>query len=186
VCASRSLDAILVARPGTGGADPASISRESFRADLMREANRRLDTLATQGAGLGVRISRIDVSAALPGGAKAAFDRVLQATQTAETAIADARTAAARTAAATREQRLRILADADAQAVERVTEARATASLMDGFASLGQGGDASAAAQRRTLYNTRAGALLTRAHEVDAVDPDAGARLLLPGPGASR
>jgi hypothetical protein len=42
------------------------------------------------------------------------------------------------------------------------------------------------AAQRRALYDARAGALLARAREVSAVDPEGGARLLLPGPRASR
>ncbi len=47
-----------------------------------------------------------------------------------------------------------------------------------------QGG--SGAAVRQALYDARAGALLGRAREVSAVDPQGGARLLLPGPRASR
>lgn len=184
VCASRELDSILVARPGTDALDAGSASRDSFRSDLVRETNRRLDELASQGSGLGVRISRIDVAATLPGGAKAAFDRVLQATQTADTAVAEARTEATRIATAGRQQRLRILADAEAQAAERRAEASSAAALITGLAGQMQGsaGDV----QRRALYNTRAGALLSRAREVDAIDPQGGSRLLLPGPGASR
>jgi regulator of protease activity HflC (stomatin/prohibitin superfamily) len=182
VCATRGLDSILVASPGTGAAGGAS--RESFRSDLVRETNRRLDALAAQGVGLGVRISRVDVAAALPGGAKAAFDRVLMATQTADAAIADARTEAARTAAAARQQRLQILADAEAQAAERRAEATSAAALMTGLAGKMQG--EAGAVQRRALYNARAGALLGRAREVNAVDPEGGSRLLLPGPRAPR
>jgi regulator of protease activity HflC (stomatin/prohibitin superfamily) len=184
VCAARGLDAILVARPGSGVADAGSASRESFRSDLVRETNRRLDMLTEQGAGLGVRISRVDVAAALPGGAKAAFDRVLMATQTADAAIADARTEAARTTAGARQKRLQILADAEAQAAERRAEATSAAALMAGFAGQMQGG--AGVAQRRALYDARAGALLARAREVNAVDPQDASRLLLPGPRAPR
>jgi regulator of protease activity HflC (stomatin/prohibitin superfamily) len=192
VCATRSLDAILVARPGAG--DAGGASRESFRADLVRETNRRLDALAAQGVaqgtgsgaglgvGLGVRISRVDIAASLPGGAKAAFDRVLLATQTADATIARARTEATRIATAAREQRLRILADAEARAAEQRVEISATASLMDGLAARMQGVDAPA--QRRALFDARAGTVLRRAREVATVNPDDGARLLLPGPGA--
>ncbi len=183
VCAARGLDAILVARPGAGGGDAGGASRESFRSDLVRETNRRLDLLTRQGAGLGVHISRVDVAAALPGGAKAAFDRVLMATQTADAAIADARTEATRTAAAARQKRLQILADAEARSAERRAEATSAAALMAGFG--GQMQD-SGAAVRQALYDARAGALLGRAREVSAVDPEGGSRLLLPGPRASR
>jgi regulator of protease activity HflC (stomatin/prohibitin superfamily) len=182
VCATRALDTILVAAPGTAGT--GSASREAFRSDLVHETNRRLDALTEQGAGLGVRVSRVDVSAALPGGAKAAFDRVLMATQTADAAIADARTEATRTATAARQKRLEILADAEARAAERRAEATSAAALMAGFAGKMQGD--SGAAQRRALYNARAGALLGRAREVNAVDPGDASRLLLPGPRAPR
>jgi regulator of protease activity HflC (stomatin/prohibitin superfamily) len=184
VCAARPLDAILVARPGTSGGDTDGASRESFRSDLVRETNRRLDALAAQGAGLGVRISRVDVAAALPGGAKAAFDRVLFATQTADAAIANARTDAARMATTARQQRLRILADAQARAAEKRAEATAVAAPMAGLASQIHG--SAGAAQRRALYDARVGALLSHAREVSAVDPEGGSRLLLPGPGVPR
>jgi hypothetical protein len=106
------------------------------------------------------------------------------ATQTADAAIADARTEAARTAAGARQKRLQILADAEARAAERRAEATSAAALMAGFAGKmqGEGG----AVQRRALYNARAGALLGRVREVDAVDPDEGSRLLLPGPRVPR
>ena len=177
VCAARELDAILVARPGTGAADPGSASRDGFRADLVRETNRRLDALTRQGAGLGVRISRVDSAAALPGGAKTAFDRVLQATQTADAAVAEARTDAAHSVAEAGRQRLRILADAEAQAAERRAEAMSAAAPMAG----GTG-----SVQRRGIYDARVGAVLGRAREVNAVDPRQGTKLLLSGPGASR
>lgn len=184
VCAARALDAILVARPGSGGANTGSASRESFRSDLVRETNRRLDALAEQGSGLGVRISRVDVAAALPGGAKAAFDRVLFATQTADAAIANARTDATRTATAARQARLQILAEAEAQAAERRAEAMSATATIAGLAGEMQG--SRGAVLRRNLYNARMGTLLGHAREVNAVDPEGGSRLLLPGPGAPR
>jgi regulator of protease activity HflC (stomatin/prohibitin superfamily) len=178
VCASRALNDILVARPGSGGAEAAA-SRDAFRADLVREANRRLAALAAQGAGLGVRIDRVDVAVALPGGAKSAFDRILAATQTADAAVAEARTEAARITLAATQQRERILAEAAAAAAERRAEATAAAAPVLALAGQMQGG--AGAAQSRALYFKRAGSLLRRAQAVDAVDPH-GAGLLLPGP----
>jgi regulator of protease activity HflC (stomatin/prohibitin superfamily) len=184
VCATRGLDSILVTHPDAGIIDARSASRESFRSDLVRETNRRLDALTEQGAGLGVRISRVDIATALPGGTKVAYDQVLLASQAADGAIAKAKTEATRVATAAREQRLRTLADAAAQAAERRAEAVSTATLMAALTSQIQGN--ADAAQRRTLYDARVGALLNRAREVSAVDPQGTSRLLLPGPGTSR
>lgn len=180
VCASRGLNDILVAQPGAGGGATAAASRETFRTDLVRETNRRLDALARQGAGLGVRIDRVDVAVALPGGAKAAFDRILTASQTANAAVAEARTDAARTALAATQQRERILAGAAAGAAERRADAAAAAAPVIALANQMHGG--AGAAQARALYFRRAGAVLRRAQAVYAVDPQ-GAGLLLSGPG---
>jgi regulator of protease activity HflC (stomatin/prohibitin superfamily) len=184
VCATRGLDSILVTSLDMDVTDAGGASRESFRSDLVRETNRRLDALAAQGAGLGVRISRVDIATALPGGAKAAYDQVLLAAQTADAGIAKAKTEATRIATTASERRSHILADAEAQAAERQAEAISTATLMAGLASEMQGN--AGVAQRRTLYDARVGALLNRAREVNAVDPQGASRLLLPGPGPSR
>ena len=131
-----------------------------------------------------MRISRVDVAAALPGGAKAAFDRVLQATQTADRTIADAKTDAARTAAEARQQRLQIQTNAEAQAAEQRTEATSAAALMVGLADQMQG--SASIIQRRSIYDARTGALLGRAREVNAVASQEGSRLLLSGPGTPK
>lgn len=82
VCAARDLDTILVARPeASPTADEDSrAKREQLRSDLMDAVNQRLKDLADQGAGLGVTVSRVDLVAAIPSGAKTEFDRVLIAT----------------------------------------------------------------------------------------------------------
>jgi regulator of protease activity HflC (stomatin/prohibitin superfamily) len=86
VCAARDLDTILVARPeATRSSDDAlGSNREQLRTDLMNAVNRRLEDLAKQGSGLGVTVSRVDLVAAIPSGAKSMFDRVLIVTQAAE------------------------------------------------------------------------------------------------------
>jgi regulator of protease activity HflC (stomatin/prohibitin superfamily) len=86
VCATRDLDTILVARPEASPTVDQSFrtQREQLRTDLMNAINRRLQDLAEQGAGLGVAVSRVDLVAAIPSGAKTEFDRVLIVTQSAE------------------------------------------------------------------------------------------------------
>ncbi len=64
----------------------------------MNAINHRLDDLAGAGASLGIKVSRVDLAAAIPSGAKCAFDYVLIASQQADRDIAEARTGAAMTA----------------------------------------------------------------------------------------
>ena len=128
VCASRDLDTILVARPelDSGASAAARAGREQLRGDLMNAINRRLDDLAALGTGaaLGVKVSRVDLAAAIPSGAKSAFDYVLIATQQADRDIAESRTGAAMTALRANQDRDRTLTDADARAAEKTTDAR--------------------------------------------------------------
>jgi regulator of protease activity HflC (stomatin/prohibitin superfamily) len=178
VAGSRDLDSILVTRPGeqTG----SSASRERLRSDLVRAVNRRLDALSADGAGLGITVSRVDVSAALPAGAKLAFDRILTVTQTADQAIARAHTEAASRALAASQQAHRILTDAEAAAEERVTQAESRTAPILALAR--QMAEPSGRALLDRIYYDRIGKLLRRAQEVDTLDPASGARLLLPGP----
>lgn len=181
VAASRDLDTIMVARPGAASAAASGgASRERLRADLVRAVNRRLDQLATAGAGLGVTVSRVDIAAVLPAGAKAAFDRILTTTQTADQTIARARTYAASTALSATQEAHRILTEAEAGATERVTQAETRTAPILALAGQIEGPAGKSLVDR--MYYDRIGALLRKAKEVDTVDPHGGARLLLPGP----
>ena len=134
-CARRDLDTILVARPDrTGYSDAARAGRESLRADLMREVNRRLAELASQGAGLGINVSRVDLVPSIPAEAKEAFDSVLYALQTAETETAGARTDAETIAQKANQDRDRMLTDTQAMAEERLTQAKTRTAAISALA----------------------------------------------------
>jgi regulator of protease activity HflC (stomatin/prohibitin superfamily) len=182
VAASRPLDAILVARPveAEAAAHSDRLGREQLRADLVRVVNRRIDRLAADGAGLGVRVSRIDVAAELPAGAKSAFDRILTVTQTADQTIAKARTYAAATALAARQEAHRLVTEAEAQAEERRTQAESRVAPIEALAR--QMNEPAGKALLDRIYYERIGALLRKAKEVDSFDPRSGTRLMLPGP----
>jgi regulator of protease activity HflC (stomatin/prohibitin superfamily) len=182
VCASRDIDTILVARPELEAAANAAsrASREQLRADLMNAMNRRLDDLTAQGASLGIQVSRVDLAAAIPSGAKSAFDYVLIATQQADRDIAEARTGAAMTALRANQDRDRTLTDADARAEEKVTEAKTRTAAVAALAK-GSPGLSGEMLESRVYYD-RIGALLARAARVDTVDSSGGISLMLPGP----
>ncbi|MBV8401573.1 MAG: hypothetical protein JOZ17_23045 [Acetobacteraceae bacterium] len=182
VCAGRDLDKILVVRPEMSPAtDEASrLGREQLRADLRNAVNRRLEDLAAQGAGLGVTVSRVDVAAAVPSGAKAAFEFVLVAMQQAERKVAEARTAAATTAQRADQARDRILAQAEAAAAEQVTQAASRTAAITALATQHPGLAGRTLLDR--IYYDRIGALLAKAASVDAVDSQGSAHLILPAP----
>jgi regulator of protease activity HflC (stomatin/prohibitin superfamily) len=182
VCAARDIDTILVARPELDAATNAAsrASREQLRNDLMNAMNRRLDDLTAQGGGLGIKVSRVDLAAAIPSGAKSAFDYVLIATQQADRDIAESRTGAAMTALRANQDRDRTLTDADARAEEKVTEAKTRTAAVDALAK-GSPGLSGEMLESR-VYFDRIGALLAKAARVDTVDSSGGISLMLPGP----
>jgi regulator of protease activity HflC (stomatin/prohibitin superfamily) len=182
VCASRDIDTILVARPELNAAANATsrASREQLRADLMNAMNHRLSDLASAGASLGIQVSRVDLAAAIPSGAKSAFDYVLIATQQADRDIAEARTGAAMTGLRANQDRDRTLTDADARAEEKVTEARSRTAAVGALAK-GSPGLTGEMLESRIYYD-RIGALLGKAARVDTVDSNGGISLMLPGP----
>ena len=73
VTAGRDLVSVLVARPEVASRAGEVNRRERLRADLVNAVNRRLNQLASQGAGLGITVSRVDLVPSIPAGAKAAF-----------------------------------------------------------------------------------------------------------------
>ena len=180
VTARRDLDTILVARPERNdSSDSARMGREGLRADLVNEVNRRLNDLAEQGVGLGIRVSRVDLVPSIPAEAKAAFDSVLYALQNAETAIAQARTHAEQARQKADQERDRILTDAQALAEERVTEATTRTAAISALSQNVQG--LSGDMLSRQLYQEQIVGVLGRAGKVFTTDGASGARLIVPG-----
>ena len=125
VCASRDLDAILVARPELNGSNNAiNLARLRFRTDLLNEINRRLADLERKHAGIGITVARVDALPSFPGQANDAFNSVLQAMQGATTAAATARTAAETANQKANQDKDRLLADTQAAANERIAAAK--------------------------------------------------------------
>jgi regulator of protease activity HflC (stomatin/prohibitin superfamily) len=182
VCAGRDLDTILVARPEMSAASDESSrrGREQLRSDLRNAVNRRLEDLANQGAGLGIAVSRVDIAASVPSGAKSAFDFVLIAMQEGERGVALARTAAATTVQRASQTRDRILTQAEAMAAEQVTQAKTRTAAITTLATQSPGLSGRALLDR--IYYDRIGALLAKAKSVDAIDSKGSAHLILPAP----
>jgi regulator of protease activity HflC (stomatin/prohibitin superfamily) len=180
ISARRDLDTILVARPELNtSTDTARAGRESLRADLMAEVNRRLTDLVGHGAGLGIRVSRVDLVPSIPVEAKSAFDAVLYALQEAETVTASARTEAETTAQKANQDKDRILTDAQAMAQERVTQAKTRTATITALAQAAKG--LSADMVSKQLYQERVGKLLGQAGKVFTTDGAGSARLIVPG-----
>jgi regulator of protease activity HflC (stomatin/prohibitin superfamily) len=180
VTAARDLDTIIVARPErTQSSEAARIGRESLRADLTNEVNRRLNDLAEQGVGLGIRVSRVDLVPSIPAEAKAAFDSVLYALQNAETAIAQARTHAETARQRADQERDRILTDAQALGEERITDAKTRTAAITALSQNVQG--LSGDMLSRQIYQEQIVRVLGQAGKVYTTDGEGGARLILPG-----
>lgn len=179
VCAGRDLDSILVARPEVAAQAEEAAKRERLRSDLLNAVNRRLDDLAAQGVGLGIRVGRVDLAAALPIGARTAFDDVLTATQNAETDIAVSRTKAQISNQQSNREKDRVLTDATARAEETVTDATTRAAPIAALAQQAQGPSRTMLLTR--LYYDRASSLLRKAGHVEALDSSDNVRVILPG-----
>jgi modulator of FtsH protease HflK len=180
IAAARPLDDFVVARPEA--ADPqAQAAREALRAAYAAEVNRRLSALETSGVGLGIEVTRADVSAFLPAGAKAAFDQVLTAGQTAEQTIAQARTAAEEARQRANQESDHILSEAQAAASEKGAQAHARTAEVESLAANAEPGAQPALIER--IYRERMGTILRSAGAVTALDARGGSRAILPGSG---
>jgi regulator of protease activity HflC (stomatin/prohibitin superfamily) len=182
VCATRDLDTILVARPEASPTADQSFrtQREQLRTDLMKAVNSRLQDLAEQGAGLGVAVSRVDLVAAIPSGAKTEFDRVLIVTQSAERYMAQAHTAAEMAAQQANRDRDSLVAQAAAKAEEQVNEARTRTAAIAALAREAPGLSRQTLITR--LYFDRVGCILAKAASVEAIAREAGSHVIVPGP----
>jgi regulator of protease activity HflC (stomatin/prohibitin superfamily) len=180
IAAARPLDDFVIARPEA--TDPqAQAARAALRAAYAAEVNRRLGALDASGAGLGIEVTRADLSAFLPAAAKAAFDQVLTAGQTAEQTIAQARTAAEEARQRANQESDRIRSDAEAAASEKGAQAQARRTEVESLAANVEPGVRPALIER--TYRQRMGAILHSAGAVTALDARGGSRAILSGSG---
>lgn len=175
-CASRDLDAILVARPELLDADSQlGERRERLRGDLRRDINHSLDALSAAGAGLGLQVVRVDLQSSLPSNAVSAFDAVLTARQLAEQEVASARNDAAKQAQAATQDVDRTLQVAQASASERLAKAGADTATINSLETAADPG------LLWRLYRERVAAILAKAGSVTSVDPRDDGQLILQG-----
>lgn len=174
-------DVIVVQSNAFADGTPAlQARREALRGALVAETNRRLLALAAAHASLGIEASRVDVSAYLPPAAKNAFDSVLEAAQLAEQGLAAAHTDAARADQGARQEHDRLIAEANANANERLSVARTQAATIGATVGTIAADPAMRPALVEQLYRERVSAILHAAGSVSTVDPRSG-RVILPG-----
>jgi regulator of protease activity HflC (stomatin/prohibitin superfamily) len=178
IAAGRPTDDFLVIRSVSA---QQQAQRESLRTALAAELNRRLAGLTVARAGLGIEVSRVDITAYLPPAAKLAFDAVLEAAQMADQGLAVARTEAIRNRQDATQERDQLLTEARANADERVNGARAHVAAI---AALEQRIDpAGRPGLLEQLYRERINGILHQAGSVNTVDPGGAGRVILPGGG---
>lgn len=180
VSAARDLDTILVARPelvSGGGDSGAAEQRERLRGELVQRINAGLAALESAGAGLGVRVARVDLQSALPPPTVGAFNAVLTASQQAERNVAEARNDAAWNLQQAQQAADRLLSVAQATASERLAKAQSDTLAVQQLAqSVARNADPGLL---QRLYRERMAAILAKAGAVTGVDPQDDARLIL-------
>lgn len=175
----RDLDSVLVARPEIAAQAAQVAARDRLRADILRAVNRRLHALSAQGASLGVTVSRVDLVPSIPAFAKSGFDNVLVVSQSAETAVANARTTAQITSQDANSKKDKIATNATASATEMVTNAKAATASIAALAQ--QSRDMSHSMQMTRLYYDRIVPLLKKAGSVEVLDKDGAVHTIMPG-----
>lgn len=179
LCAARDLDSILVARPELIDADSdAAERRERLRGELVESINRSLAALTSEGAGLGVEVTRVDIQSKLPDAAVDSFNAVLTAGQLAEQQVAAARNDAAKEMQTATQNANQILQAAQASADETTAKARSDTAAIASLARV-EGGAGSSLPMR--VYRERIPAILAHAAGVTLVDPAADSKLILQG-----
>jgi regulator of protease activity HflC (stomatin/prohibitin superfamily) len=183
IASSHDLDDFLVARPADAAhpvSEDVANRRQALRGEMVAAINDRLTALRRQGSDLGVEISRIDVVVLLPPLAKAAFDDVLTAEQTADQTIAAARTDAARTIQQAQRAHDLSRAEAEAGAEEQVRLAAAqTADVGVLHAEMTPANRGSLLTQ---YYRDRIGTIMRKIGQVTTVDPRGGQSIIIQGP----
>jgi regulator of protease activity HflC (stomatin/prohibitin superfamily) len=184
VTASRNLNDFLVVQNAAGGATEADAQaitalRSEVRSSMLASTNARVQQLAAAGSALGIEVQRIDMTAWLPPEAKTAFDAVLTATQAADRGVAMARTDAERRRQSAENESNRLLSAAEATAKERVANAHVdTANIL--------AIEHEETPQTRTslllqAYRANVADIMNRVGSVTLIDPQSGARFVLPG-----
>jgi regulator of protease activity HflC (stomatin/prohibitin superfamily) len=182
VAAGRGLNEFLVVETGDDDADDAqavTALRAEVREALLKAMNDRLEALADSNAPLGVEVERIDMTAYLPPDAKTAFDAVLLATQSADRGVAVARTDAEKRRQEAARERERLLSAAQASAKELVSKANVDTSrimALEEEATRETRGSMLLREYRRGVAD-----VIGRSASVTLVDPQSGARFILPG-----
>ncbi|MFI5011242.1 MAG: SPFH domain-containing protein [Hyphomicrobiales bacterium] len=179
--ASRELDDIMVARPERPAeeASRAAGKRQQLHLDLLTAMNRRLAELADRKAGLGVEISRIDLSAALRSRAAEAYNDVLTSIQGADQRIAEARTGAERSDQQAAQRHDQIIVGARAAAAERLSQATSQTAEVAALAE--EMKTSSREALLTQVFNERIGPIMKKVGQVTAIDPRNATRLVIPG-----
>jgi regulator of protease activity HflC (stomatin/prohibitin superfamily) len=182
VTAGYGLNDFLVAQTNATGAaaGQAIIAlRTAVRDDLLAGMNAKLQELNTEGVGLGVEVDRIDLTPALPPEAKIAFDAVLTATQAADQQVAAARTAGELRRQGAQREGDRLTSAAQATASERIVSATVDTATIK--ALVAQETSQTREAIMLRAYNERVADIMNRVGSVTLVDPQSGARFVLPG-----
>jgi regulator of protease activity HflC (stomatin/prohibitin superfamily) len=179
--ARRELDDIMVARPERSPeeASLAAGKRQLLHADIVAAMNERLAELARLDVGLGVEISRVDLSAALRSRAAEAYNDVLTSIQGADQRVAEARTGAERKAQLADQTHDKIIEDAKAAAAERVSQATGQTAEIAALADRLK--TSSREALLTQVFNERIGPILKKVGQITAVDPRQATRLIIPG-----
>ena len=183
VTAGRGLNEFLVVETGDEQADdaaqPVAALRGEVREALLKAMNDRLQSLADSEASLGIAIERIDMTAYLPPDAKTAFDAVLLATQAADRGVAMARTDAERRRQEAARERERLLSAAQATAKELVSKANVDTSRISALEQEATPQTHGSMIMRE--YRNGVAEIIGRTQSVTLVDPQSGARFILPG-----
>lgn len=178
VAAGQSLNDFLVFQAAGGQGPSMEAVRGAVRERLLGLVNQRLKALAAQGDGLGVEVDRIDMTAWLPPEAKQAFDAVLTASQNADQNIAAANTNAELRRQGAQREADRLIAAAQAAALERTTGATVDTTSISAIEHTT--GSHTGLAQQ--TYRQTIGGVLAKAGEVIVIDPKSGQRVLMNGP----
>jgi regulator of protease activity HflC (stomatin/prohibitin superfamily) len=179
VASHHALDDFLAVRPERAADPQAQAARQALQGEIVAAVNGTLASLASGGAGLGVEVTRADITALLPPAAKPAFDSVLEAAQHADQGVAAALSDAARQRQQADRERDRILSGAHAASAERVELARSTTATLTALEATAT--PATRPALLGDLYRDRIAGVLRQAGSVNTVDAKSVSRLILPG-----
>jgi regulator of protease activity HflC (stomatin/prohibitin superfamily) len=183
VTAGRGLNEFLVVETADeetdDGAQPVAALRGEVREALLTAMNDRLQSLTDSGASLGIAVERIDMTAYLPPDAKTAFDAVLLASQAADRGVAMARTDGERRRQEAARERERLLSAAQAAAKELISKANVDTLRISALEQEATTTTRGSMIMRE--YRNGVADIIGRTQSVTLVDPQSGARFILPG-----